>query len=699
MEMSKEDGVVSALDRSIPACETLTVYSSTSFDGSNNRGAAFAVSNCSQSQTAVFTKHFCWLLSDVKIIKFIMSSTGDANERVEDCEPTFEDTQDFKDAQRGFIAKLSPCIIKNASGKTVWNNDQFDFVYQQSCPETVNPKLWRQAQLLATQGLFQISPSIFQVRGFDISHITFIEGRSGVIVIDPLISCECASAALKFYQNHGQVRPVKAIIYTHSHIDHYGGAAGVLPDGAIPSDLEIIAPDGFVEEALSENVLAGPIMRRRAEHMYGSHLPRSATGQMGVGLAMGTSTGRTSFIPPTTIITETSQKLMIDGVEIVFQLVPNTEAPSEMNMHFPKDSVLLIAECATKALHNITTLRGAQVRDARAWSRYLDETLVMFCERARSDVLFGSHSWPTWGEANIKRFIEEQRDLYGFLHDQTIREMNKGWNGTEIAERMTLPPALQRAWHAQGYYGSVSHNVKGIYQRYMTWFDGAAENLWKWPPAEEGSRYIACMGGSANVERMAMKYMQEGDLRFAATLLGHLVAADQGEEKHKSHHRELLAQVFESLGYGAENATWRNFYLSQALELGQGPRVRGKSRSVMQNFPPNLSLEDWFAGLSVSIDGQSAGEETEKLHVGVQVLDANESWHLILSNGVLTYRRQGFDRPLSAPLVLKARKADLQRVLSGNGTMESLDVQRGNVGILEKILGHAGIKTNLASRL
>ncbi|PVH72079.1 Metallo-hydrolase/oxidoreductase [Cadophora sp. DSE1049] len=618
----------------------------------------------------------------------------------ENISPSFEDTADFADADRGFVASLNPCLIKDTRGNTVWDNDEFDFVHQQPCPATVNPKLWRQAQLLSKQGLYHISPSIYQVRGFDISHITFVEGKTGIIVIDPLISCECAAAAKALYYQHRGSRPVKAVIYTHSHIDHFGGAAGVLPlatkdNHATP--VPIIAPEHFMEEATSENVFAGPIMRQRAKYMYGSQLPRSPRGQIGVGLGMGTSRGTTSLVPPNISITHTGQTLTIDDVRMIFQMVPNTEAPAELNIYFPDERALLVAECATHALHNIATLRGALVRDAKAWSRYLDETLMLYCEDAESDVQFGSHAWPTWGKDNIKKFLAEQRDLYAYIHDQTVRQMNQRWNGTEIAERMVLPQSLRRAWHTQGFYGSVSHNVKAIYQRYMTWFDGSAENLWKWPPKEEGVRYVTCIGGAEQVLQKAQAFMDQGDLRFAATLLSHVVAA--GDElgncaTARLQCDQMLALVFEQLGFGAENATWRNFYLSQSLDLKNARRALGTKSSGMAAFAPNLSAEQWLGALSITIDGQEAGREEQPFCIGILVKDIGESWRLTLSNGALSYRRQDAEHSSArteCDLALTLNKSGLCHLLNGKSSGNEILAAKGDVLALGKLLSFASI--------
>ena len=374
----------------------------------------------------------------------------------------FEDRADFEDADRGLIGSLDPGVVKDASGRVVWDNDAFAFL-QEDCPETANPSLWRQSELCARQGLFEVAEGIYQVRGLDLSNMTIVEGDRGVVVIDPLISTETAAAALALYRRHRGDRPVTGVIYTHSHGDHFGGVRGVVTE-----EVPILAPAGFLEHAVEENVYAGGAMNRRAVYMYGAELDKTPEGQIGAGLGMTTSTGTVSLIPPTVDITHTGQQETVDGVLIEFQLTPGTEAPAEMNFLFPERRALCMAENATHNLHNLLTLRGALVRDPRIWARYLNEAIVLFGDRA--DVAFASHHWPTWGHDKIIRFLSEQRDLYAYLHDQSLRMLNQGYTGLEIAELIQLPPALERAWHARGYYGSVSHNVKAIYQRYMGWF-------------------------------------------------------------------------------------------------------------------------------------------------------------------------------------------------------------------------------------
>lgn len=543
----------------------------------------------------------------------------------------------IKDADRGFIAKIEPCIIKDIDGRIVWNNEAYSFLTSTSCPETANSKLWQQAQLVSKQGLFKVTDSIYQIRGFDLSNMTIIEGDRGIVVIDPLTSVECAEVALNLYYQQRGKKPVLGMIYTHCHVDHFGGAKGILGEEQTDT-VPILAPYGFLEHAVSENIYAGNAMARRAAYMYGDQLPKGPTGQISCGLGATVSTGRVSLVSPSVDITHTGQVEVVDGIEFVFQITPGTEAPAEMNFYLPQHRTLCAAENATQCLHNVATLRGAAVRDALAWSSYLDETIILFAEK--TDIVFASHHWPTWGQETIIEFLSQQRDLYAFLHDQTLRFMNEGLTGIEIAERMELPLRLQEAWHAQGFYGSVSHNVKAIYQRYMTWFDGNPAHLWEHPPTEAAKRYVFCMGGVEEVIQKAKKFQEEGDLRFAVTILNHAVFTDPENREAK----DLLAFMYESLGYGCENGPWRNFYISGAMEL-RGFRPEKNVLTGQTGMSEALSLHHLFASLAVRLDGFRAQELDFVLDLFV--MDRDEHCRLIISNGALIHRtgRQVCNKP------------------------------------------------------
>ena len=548
--------------------------------------------------------------------------------------------QDFEDARRGFVAALEPGRIEAPDGRVVWNSDDYAFLGEE-CPETANPSLWRQGRLTAIQGLFEIVPGFFQVRGLDLSNMEIIEGDEGIVVVDPLISVECAAAALALYREHRGDRPVTAVVYTHSHVDHFGGVAGVVSAADVNADrVPILAPEGFLGHAVSENVYAGTAMARRAGYMYGALLERGPAGQVGAGLGLTTSTGRTSLLAPTLEITATGQEETVDGIRFVFQLTPGTEAPAEMNFHFPDHRLLCVAENATHTLHNTLTLRGALVRDPHVWARYLNETIDLF--GAETDVLFAVHHWPTWGNERVLAYLRKQRDLYGYLHDQTLRLLNKGLTGPEIAELVELPPSLESEWHCKGYYGSVSHNVKAIYQRYMGWFDGNPAHLWEHPPVERAQRYVEAIGGvDATVER-AREAAETGDLRWAAELGNHAVFADPEHETA----RELQATVLERLGHGCENATWRNFFLMGAKELREGivgtPTVVAAPDLVAQ-----LPLQQILDGMALRIDGPRAFEV--ELSIAFELSDTGEAYTVTLQNAVLTHvagRREGADATL-----------------------------------------------------
>ncbi len=460
----------------------------------------------------------------------------------------FNDTADFDDADRGFIAALEPCVVTAADGRVVWDNDSYAFVTGDA-PTSVHPSLWRQSKLCAKQGLYEVVDGIYQVRGFDLSNISFIEGDSGIIVIDPLISTETAAAALQLYRAHRGNRAVSAVIYTHSHVDHFGGVLGVTTQADVDAGrVAVIAPEHFTQHAVQENVYAGTAMARRAAYMYGAALDRGPQGQVGCGLGQVGSTGEVALIVPTVDICETGETHTIDGVEIEFQMAPGTEAPAEMHFYFPRHRALCMAENATHNLHNLLTLRGALVRDPHGWAGYLTEAIDRFADR--TDVVFASHHWPTWGRDRIVEFLSLQRDMYAYLHDQTLRLLNQGFTGIEIAENFQMPPALERAWHTHGYYGSVNHNVKAVYQRYMGWFDGNPGRLWQHPPEAIGPRYVEAIGGVGRVVEIAREAFDDGDFRWAATLLDHVIFTDQDDATA----RELYADTLEQLAYGAENA-------------------------------------------------------------------------------------------------------------------------------------------------
>ncbi|MFD5510098.1 alkyl/aryl-sulfatase [Streptomyces sp. NPDC127051] len=562
-------------------------------------------------------------------------SSGDAEPLVAEAngaalrDSAFDDTRDLENERRGFLGTVGESGIRDADGRVVWDLDAYGFL-DADCPPTAHPSLWRQSRLVTGHGLFEVVPGIYQVRGFDLSNMTVVEGERGILVIDPLISTETAAAALALYRRHRGERPVTGVLYTHSHADHFGGVKGVISVEEVAAGVPVLAPEGFLEHAVSENVYAGTAMSRRATYMYGAALPKGPRGQIGSGLGPTTSTGTVTLIPPTVTITRTGQSETVDGIRMVFQMTPGTEAPAELNIHFPGHAALCTAENATHTLHNLLTLRGAQVRDPHDWARYLTETLQLF--GAATDVVFASHHWPVWGREDALTFLSEQRDLYAYLHDQTLRMINQGLTGLEIAERMQLPPALERAWHTRGYYGSVSHNAKAVYQRYMGWFDGNPAHLWAHPPTEAATRYVDFMGGADEVLRRAHQSYAQGDFRWVAEVVGHVLFADPDNAEA----RALQADSLEQLGYGSENGTWRNFYLTGAHELRHGP-VGTPATTASEDLINTLTLDQLFDSLAIRVDGPRSWDAD--VTVRWLLTDGREPSTLRLKNGVLTHVR------------------------------------------------------------
>ncbi|HYO02087.1 MAG TPA: alkyl sulfatase dimerization domain-containing protein [Mycobacterium sp.] len=589
----------------------------------------------------------------------------------------FADTRDFADADRGFIAALKPCVVKAADGRVVWDNDVYGFLTGDA-PSSVHPSLWRQSTLAAKQGLYEVAEGVYQVRGLDLSNVSFIEGDTGVIVIDPLVSTETAAAALGLYRAHRGDRPVVAVIYTHSHVDHFGGVLGVTTQADVDAGkVAVIAPEGFIEHAVQENVYAGTAMTRRAAYMYGTVLARGPQGQVGCGLGQTPSTGEVAIIVPTVDIAATGETHTIDGVEIEFQMAPGTEAPAEMHFYFPRYRALCMAENATHNLHNLLTLRGALVRDPHAWSGYLTEAIDTFADR--TDVVFASHHWPTWGEDRIVEFLSLQRDLYAYLHDQTLRLINQGHTGIEIAETFQMPPALHDAWHTHGYYGSVSHNVKAVYQRYMGWFDGNPARLWQHPPEAIGPRYVEAMGGVDRVVQLAQAAFDDGDFRWAATLLDHAIFAG---ENHAGA-RTLYADTLEQLAYGAENATWRNFFLAGATELREGnfgTPVQTTSLSLVSQLTP----EQMFDSFAISINGPKAWDLD--LAIDVTFADVATNYRLTLRNGVLVYRKVPAGPATATATVTVVNKLRLLTFATGDTTSPGVEVA-GDATAMSSLLG------------
>ncbi|MGQ0428450.1 MAG: alkyl/aryl-sulfatase [Gammaproteobacteria bacterium] len=507
------------------------------------------------------------LAQDAPPVGVATAATRLANERVAAALP-LEDRKDFEDATRGLLAQIPDGLIQGDDGLTVWDARAYAFL-DLPAPATVNPSLWRHAQLDRIHGLFELRPGLYQLRGYDASVMTLIRGRSGWIVVDPLLSRETARAAYELAVRTLGRLPIRAVIFTHSHADHFGGVRGLVSEDDLRSGPRIIAPDGFTGEAVSENLLAGNAMARRAVFQFGATLKPGPAGQVNTGIGMALSTGTVGLIVPTETVGAQGGPLTIDGVEFRFINTPGTEAPAEFMFYLPEFRALCTAELATGTMHNLLTLRGAQIRDGLAWSRHLDDALATY--GAEVEVVFASHSWPTFGAEASRRFLASQRDVYRYIHDQTLRLANLGFTANEIAEQLAEPAVSREALSTRGYYGTLSHNSKAVYQRYFGWWDGVPANLHALPPEAAGRKYVDFMGGAEQVLAKARKSFREGDYRWSATVLNHLVFADPGNQPA----REWLAASYEQLGFQSESAIWRNYYLVAAQELRRGPAGTG----------------------------------------------------------------------------------------------------------------------------
>jgi alkyl sulfatase BDS1-like metallo-beta-lactamase superfamily hydrolase len=556
------------------------------------------------------------------------AATRAANAAVAESLP-LDSTREFEDARRGLIAELPDGVIRDDGGGIIWDLNQYAFLTGEA-PQTVNPSLWRQARLNMNAGLYKVTDRIFQVRGFDLANISFIEGDTGWIVIDPLTAAESARAALDLLFEHRGKKPVVAVIYTHSHGDHFLGVRGVISPEDVTSDrVKVIAPEGFLEQAVSENVIAGNAMSRRVMYQFGQYLERGPKGQVDAGLGKGLAPGSVSLIAPTEVISETGAELTIDGVRIVFQNTPDSEAPAEMNFYFPQFKALCTAETATSTLHNLYAIRGAQVRDALKWSKYLNEAIDLFGGEA--EVQFASHHWPHWGNENIVRHLENQRDLYRYLHDQTMHLANQGHTTLEIAEMIELSERLATQFENRGYYGTVNHNVKAVYNKYLGYYDGNPANLHPLPPVEAARKYVEYMGGADAVIERAREAFASGEYRWVAQVLNHVVFADPDNMEA----RYLEADALEQMGYQAESAVWRNAYLVGAYELRHGVPRQGGPRLASPDVAAGMTVGMLFDAMAVRVNGPRAADV--KVTLNWSFTDIGERYAMSLGNGVLNY--------------------------------------------------------------
>ncbi|MDK2577569.1 alkyl/aryl-sulfatase [Citrobacter portucalensis] len=597
----------------------------------------------------------------------------------------FTDKTDFMNAHKGFIAPLPSELIKGKQGNVVWDPQQYAFIKEgEKAPDTVNPSLWRQSQLINIGGLFQVTDGVYQIRNLDLSNMTIMEGKEGITVIDPLVSAETAKVGMDLYYKNRGKRPVVAVIYTHSHVDHYGGVRGVIDDADVKSGkVKVYAPAGFMKEAVSENIMAGNAMSRRASYMYGNLLKPDAKGQVGAGLGTTTSAGTVTLIEPTNYITHTGQKEVIDGLTYDFMMAPGSEAPSEMLWYVEEKGMIEAAEDVTHTLHNTYSLRGAKIRDPLAWSKYINDVIGRWGGKA--NIIIAQHHWPTWGNENVVKLMKNQRDMYRYINDQTLRMANQGLTRDEIAANFKLPSGLEKSWASRGYYGSVSHDVKATYVFYLGWFNGNPATLNELPPVDAAKKYVDYMGGADAIMQKAKTDYAQGNYRWVAQVTNNIVFADPSNKEA----RNLEADALEQMGYQAESGPWRNFYLTGAQELRNGVVKGATPNTASPDTVKAMSPEMFFDYLAVHINGEKAANAQAVFNVDLGA-DGGK-YKLELENGVLNHSADAQASNADASITLN--RATLNKIILKEESLkqaeEKGDVQiSGNHAKLDEFLGY-----------
>lgn len=597
----------------------------------------------------------------------------------------FTDKTDFMNAHKGFIAPLPSELIKGKQGNVVWDPQQYAFIKEgEKAPDTVNPSLWRQSQLINIGGLFQVTDGVYQIRNLDLSNMTIMEGKEGITVIDPLVSAETAKVGMDLYYKNRGKRPVVAVIYTHSHVDHYGGVRGVIDEADVKSGkVKVYAPAGFMKEAVSENIMAGNAMSRRASYMYGNLLKPDAKGQVGAGLGTTTSAGTVTLIEPTNYITHTGQKEVIDGLTYDFMMAPGSEAPSEMLWYVEEKGMIEAAEDVTHTLHNTYSLRGAKIRDPLAWSKYINDVIGRWGGKA--NIIIAQHHWPTWGNENVVKLMKSQRDMYRYINDQTLRMANQGLTRDEIAANFKLPSGLEKSWASRGYYGSVSHDVKATYVFYLGWFNGNPATLNELPPVDAAKKYVDYMGGADAIMQKAKTDYAQGNYRWVAQVTNNIVFADPSNREA----RNLEADALEQMGYQAESGPWRNFYLTGAQELRNGVVKGATPNTASPDTVKAMSPEMFFDYLAVHINGEKAANAQAVFNVDLGA-DGGK-YKLELENGVLNHSADTQASNADASITLN--RATLNKIILKEESLkqaeEKGDVQiSGNHAKLDEFLGY-----------
>ena len=588
-----------------------------------------------------------------------------------------DDPVDFEQASRGLIAKAPTEPVKDGAGNVIFDPSDYDFI-EGEAPATVNPSLWRQAKLNMDRGLYKVADGIHQLRGFDLANMSLIDGQTGWILVDPLTNTATSAQALAFAREHLGNKPVTAIIFTHSHVDHFGGALGIMSaEEAERNGVEIVAPVGFIEQATSENIVAGPAMFRRAEFAYATRLPRGPASHVSTGLGIQPVAGPVSIMVPTRIVEEAIEDAVIDGVRFRFLNTPGSEAPAEFVFYLPEHKAFCGAEVLSRNMHNLYTLRGAKVRDAVKWSDYIDDSIREFGE---ADVYFASHHWPIWGQERIVDFLEKQRDMYRFINDQTLRWANTGLTSREIAERIEMPPSLATEFYNRDYYGTLRHNSKAVYQRYFGWYSGNPADLNPLPEADAAERYVEYMGGAQAVLDRAQKALEAGDYRWVAQVVNHVVFAEPENQAAK----ELLAEAYRQLAYQSESGVWRDVYLTGAYELQFGPPREGLDLNDAVPMLEQTPVIQFLKAMSVRLKA----EETHGKHMTINFVftDIDQSYVLELKNSVLHYRESVPDPEANA--TLKITHPMFLRIVVGGATLKDM--------VLSKEVSVEGSRIDLA---
>ena len=602
----------------------------------------------------------------------------------------FEDTSEYDNAVRGLIDAPQVLELRDADGGMIWSQAAYSFVSDyDKAPDTVNPSLWENTRNNHAYGLFEVCEGIYQVRGYDMANLTVISGDTGWIVFDPLMSVECAQAAMQLVEKNLGSRPIKAIIISHPHVDHFGGILGVMTaeeaaDSALPIEeqlssgrIPIIVPEGFAQHAISENVYTGKAMTRRANYQYGVLLTPGVTGTLAQGIGMGQSTGTVSYLAPTYEIKATGENLVIDGVELEFQMTPGTEAPAEMNTWLPKFKALWLAENCTATLHNLYTLRGAQVRDGSAWAGYITEAITRYGDEV--ELVFQSHNWPHWGNEVAVEYMTNTAAVYKFINDQTLTYINQGYTSDEISNMIKLPEALNKNWYTRQYYGTVAHNSKAVYQKYMGWYDANPVNLNPLMPSESAKKWVEYLGDVDDVLRMAKADFEKGEYQWVAQITNTLVYADPANEAA----RLLCADALEQMGYQAESGPWRNAYLTAALELRHGNQALNAAQpKTSAGFLMEMTYDMLFDYMAIRMDKQMLAEHDFTMNV--TLMDVGQQHVLHVKNGVLLVykntRREDADVSITCP------KNALLYLLQGNAEAFAAVPVKGDASLVTLLM-------------